>query len=97
MVGCSKGKRVRFRRSGSEQPKKVKTCKFDVLIRCYWSSCDYVDFKGVVRVCGHHPNKLGRFTRRKVSPNEVYLEIAFGCDSCFFSGFCYHVVDSEFA
>ena len=27
---------------------------------------------------------------------EVYLEIAFGCDFCFFSGFCYHVVDSEF-
>ena len=63
------GERVRSGSSEDEQPKKVKTCKYDVLIRCYWSSCDYVDFKGVVRVCGHHPNKLGRFTRRKGSPS----------------------------
>ena len=47
-------------------------CKFDSSYRCFWSSCDYVDFKGVVRVCGHHPNKLGRFTRRKVSPVGVF-------------------------
>ena len=76
-IGCIEksvniGKRSRSGSSEVELPKKVKTCKFDVLTHCYWSSCDYVDFKGVVRVCGHHPNKLGRFTRRKVSPVGVF-------------------------
>lgn len=43
-------------------------CKFDVLIRCFWNlKCDYVDWEGVVRICGHHPNKFGRFTRKRFS------------------------------
>jgi len=55
-----------FGSSEVELPKKAKFCKFDVSVRCFWNlSCDYVDFRGVVRVCGHHRNPLGRFTRRK--------------------------------
>ena len=61
------GKRVRSG-SGSfevEPSKKAKFCKYDGNHRCYWSSCDYVDFKGDVRLCGHHPNPSDRFTPRK--------------------------------
>ena len=49
---------------------QAKTCKYNSEIRCFWNlSCDYIDFRGDVRVCGHHPNKWGIVTRRRVSPS----------------------------
>ena len=44
-----------------------KMCRFNLHIRCFWFRCDFVDFKGDVRVCGHHPNKAGLVTPRRVS------------------------------
>jgi len=44
----------------------VKRCKYDRRIRCFWSSCDFIDVKGNVRVCRYHPNPCGRFKRKEV-------------------------------
>ena len=42
-----------------------KKCKFNPEVRCFWFSCAFVDM-GQVRICRHHPNPSGRFTRKKV-------------------------------
>jgi len=43
-----------------------KRCKFNPRIRCWHFSCDFIDSKGIVRICKHHRNPSGRFTRKKV-------------------------------
>jgi len=45
---------------------KVKRCRFKSYIRCFWATCGFLDFKGNVRVCRHHPNPSGRFRRKEV-------------------------------
>ena len=44
----------------------TKKCKFNGDIRCFHETCDFVDFRGNVRVCRHHPNPSGRFKRKEV-------------------------------
>jgi hypothetical protein len=44
-----------------------KKCKFSHEIRCFWSSCYFVDCKGNVRFCSHHPNPKGFLTPKKGS------------------------------
>lgn len=46
----------------------VRSCKFDIRIRCFHYTCDFLDSKGNARVCKHHLNPSGHFTRRKVPP-----------------------------
>ena len=38
----------------------MKKCKYDANIRCFWFSCDFIDYFGNVRVCKHHLNPFGR-------------------------------------
>lgn len=40
-------------------------CKYNPQIRCFHESCDYIDFKGNVRVCKHFRGK-SKFAPRKV-------------------------------
>ena len=46
----------------------AKTCKFNPKIRCFWVTCDFIDFKGNVRICRHHPNPFGYCMPKRVSP-----------------------------
>ena len=45
----------------------MKKCKYDTRIRCFFPRCYFVDFKGNVRICKHHPNPSGYIMPRKVS------------------------------
>jgi len=42
----------------------VNMCKYFPLRKCICESCDFLDSYGNVRLCGLHPNPLGRFSPR---------------------------------
>jgi len=44
-----------------------KVCKYRPDKQCFYSSCDFIDLKGNVRVCKHHPNPSGRLKRKEAS------------------------------
>jgi hypothetical protein len=49
-----------------EQDVILKRCKFRPKKRCFYSSCDFLDSLGRVRVCKFHPNPYGKFSFRKL-------------------------------
>lgn len=53
---------------------RVKTCKFNSNIRCFWFSCDFVSRNGIVLLCKYHPNKDGRDASRRIKPDLMRKE-----------------------
>ena len=49
----------------------MKVCRYHPDKRCFYSSCDFIDSAGNVRVCRHHPNPSGYFMRKRVKVSPV--------------------------
>ena len=46
----------------------MKKCKYNPEIRCFHHTCDFLDFKGRVRICKYFLGSSDHFMRRKFSP-----------------------------
>ena len=60
-----------------------KRFKFDIRVRCFWSSCSLLDFEGNARVSIYHPNPHGILMRCRKKVSLFCFVVLLHCGNCY--------------